>query len=366
LTVEGPVEEDLRIDVPLHGEMPAPDIFNEAVLDRLPLGVVVLDAEGYVLKYNRFEERMARRRRQDVLSRHFFRDVAVCTDVPTIAGEFARKIDSNALAAEVEHSFALPFLPEPRLVRLLMQSFVVRDDPYAVVLIEDITVRKKLERQREQLLSLLVHDLRNPLMAIVAYADMLRGHPHEKEVASMIRAIEDSAERMAVRLEGTLAEYRGEVRAKQPVNFHALVLSAINNVLPEAQRRGVALFYRGEVHRAEFPAEAVPIHGYVDQLDSIAQNLLDNAVKYAASRVEVDLGPRDGHLVFEVRDDGAGIREEYRRRVFEQGFQVPGSLPGTGLGLYSVAQAVDNHDGAVEVDDAPGGGTVLRVVLPAD
>jgi signal transduction histidine kinase len=82
--------------------------------------------------------------------------------------------------------------------------------------------------------------------------------------------------------------------------------------------------------------------------------------------VEVDLGPRDGHLVFEVRDDGAGIREEYRRRVFEQGFQVPGSLPGTGLGLYSVAQAAANHDGAVEIDDAPGGGTVLRVVLPAD
>ena len=49
----------------------------------------------------------------------------------------------DALAAEVEHSFALPFLPEPRLVRILLQSFAVRDDPYAVVLIEDITVRKK-------------------------------------------------------------------------------------------------------------------------------------------------------------------------------------------------------------------------------
>jgi signal transduction histidine kinase len=301
-----------------------------------------------------------------VIGRHFFRDVAVCTDVPSIAGEFARKIDSNALAAEVEHSFALPFLPEPRLVRLLLQSFAVRDAPYAVVLIEDITVRKKLERQREQLLSVLVHDLRNPLMAIVAYADMLRGHPHEKEVASMIRAIEDSAERMSERLEGTLAEYRGEVRAKQPVNVHALALSAINNALPEAKRRGLTVFYRGEVHRAEFPAEAVPILGHVDQLDSIAQNLLDNAVKYAAGRVEVDLKAEDGRVVFEVRDDGPGIPAEHRRRVFEEGFQVPGSLPGTGLGLYSAAQAAANHGGEVTVAERPGGGAVLRVSLPAE
>lgn len=352
------------IDGPGRLEIPAPEIFDETVLDRLPLGVVVLDAEGYVLKFNRFEERASRRRRREVLGRHFFRDVARCTDVPAIAGEFARRVDANALAAEVEHAFPLPFLPEPRHVRLLLQSFELRGDPYAVILIEDITTRKKLEEQRERLLSVLVHDLKNPLGAILGYTEMLRGRPHADEVSSMLTAIEDSAERMAERLEGTLAEYRGERREQRPVNFHALVLSALNDLLPEARRRGVTLHYRGEVTRAEFPAEAVPVTGVVDQLAAVPQNLLDNAVKYAAGRVEVELERRGDRVELEVRDDGPGVPEEERRHIFEEGYQSPHSRPGSGVGLYSVARAVRGHGGDVSVADAPAGGALFRVVLP--
>lgn len=350
-------------------ELAAGDIFNESVLDALPLGIIVLDRHGYVVKYNYFEEELARRDRRDVIGRHFFEDVAVCTNVPEVAGQFREHVDSNTLATELDFAFELPFQPQPRDVRLRLRSFALHERIFAVIVVEDISLPKELERQRQRLIDVMVHDLRNPLQGILGYASLLKaagGGMEQEKISQAAETIEQSALRMDELLRGTLAEMRGERRVWQPVNLHALVLSTLGNLLPAARGRDVAFEYGGEVFfNPQFPDRAVKVRGAVDQLASLVQNLVSNAVKYTDSRVRVDLVESGGQVRLEVEDDGRGIAAEDQERIFDQGYQAAGSLPGAGIGLFSVKRAAENHGGQVSVRSSPGAGSLFAVTLPS-
>lgn len=350
-------------------ELKATDIFNETLVDRLPVGVVVLDHLGFVVKYNRYEEALARRRRQDVIGRSFFEDVARCTDHPPVAGVFRSGIKAGELAAEVETSFDLPFHPKPRDVRILMQSFRLGGQIFGVLLIEDITLRKELEREREKLFALLMHDLKNPLQGILGYVSLLQvgalGEIERQDQKDALTAIETSSLRLRDLLVSSLDEMSGRTPKKNLVNLHALVLSAIGNALPETRKRGLQLHYRGELfERAEFPNEAFPVHGRVEQLARVVDNLIGNALKYAKSRIDLDLVTKGQFHHFTVADDGRGIAPEHHEKVFESGYQVPGSLPGHGLGLAGARDITLAHGGYLELESTPGSGALFRVVLP--
>lgn len=353
-------------------EIGAEDFFNEAVLDALPVGVIVVDRFGFVVKYNRFEEQLARRRREDVIGRHFFDDVAKCTNVPEIRRNFDEHIESNTLATELDFRFDLPFLPQPREVRLRLRSFDVSGCPFGVLVVEDISLPKELERQRQRLLDVMVHDLRNPLQGILGYASLLRelrGEMTEEKVALAIETIEEGAQSMEKLLRGTLAEMRGERRNWQAVNLHALVLSTLGNMLPIARSRGIALVYGEQsFHSPQFPERAVQVEGAVEQLASLVQNLIANAVKYSQCAVHVALREEPGEprkVFLEVVDDGCGIAPDEQSRIFEEGYQATDSLPGAGIGLFSVRRAVETHGGRIDVRSRLGEGSVFVVELPA-
>ncbi|MEM7354809.1 MAG: ATP-binding protein [Acidobacteriota bacterium] len=339
------------------------------MLDELPVGVVVLDRHGYVVKYNRFEEQLARRSRQQVIGRHFFKDVAVCTDRPELGGLFEEHIESNTLAAELDFTFELPFLPQPRDARLRLRSFDIEGNRFGILVVEDITFAKELERQRQRLIDIMVHDLRNPLQGILGYAGLLSMADDlpEEQVRQALESIGESAIAMERLLSGTLAEMHGEHRAWQPVNLHALVLSTLGNLLPVVQSREINLVYGGAPFLTpRFPAQAVVARGLVEQLASLVQNLIANAVKYASGEVRVDLREELGAVVLRVADDGSGIAPEDQLRIFEQGYQAADSLPGAGIGLYSVQRAVDAHGGEVTVRSAVGEGSTFTVTLPQE
>ena len=99
-------------------------------------------------------------------------------------------------------------------------------------------------------------------------------------------------------------------------------------------------------------------------------NLVDNAIKYApeGTTVLVRAGKGLGTAFVEVRDEGAGISEAHRERIFERFYRVDSGrsreLGGTGLGLALVKWTAEAHAGRVELDTAEGGGSTFRIVLP--
>ena len=97
-------------------------------------------------------------------------------------------------------------------------------------------------------------------------------------------------------------------------------------------------------------------------------NLIDNAGKWARARVLVDLAQDGGMLHFTIDDDGPGLPEAERARIFERGVQLAdteGARAGAGLGLDIVRSLAETYGGSVHADDSPLGGLRMRLELPA-
>jgi signal transduction histidine kinase len=101
-----------------------------------------------------------------------------------------------------------------------------------------------------------------------------------------------------------------------------------------------------------------------DKLAQIVANLVENALKHGEGDIRVSVvASADGGAELIVDDEGAGIAEAIRPRIFTK-FWKHGRAGGSGLGLYIVGGLVDAHGGTVEVESSPAGGARLRVVFP--
>jgi signal transduction histidine kinase len=122
--------------------------------------------------------------------------------------------------------------------------------------------------------------------------------------------------------------------------------------------------------RARFPGltfdarlEPSVVQGLTDRLDRAVWNLLENAGKWSENGRPVDITVQGGELT--VRDHGPGISAEDKPHVFDRFYRATSArgMPGSGLGLAIVRDVATEHGGEVEVDDAPGGGTIVRLKL---
>ncbi len=102
-----------------------------------------------------------------------------------------------------------------------------------------------------------------------------------------------------------------------------------------------------------------------EDLDEILGNLMDNACKWANSRVALEASRIDTMLVFTLDDDGPGLARALRTVVLERGVRIDQAAPGSGLGLAIVRDLAELYGGSIALDDYPLGGLRIRVSLPA-
>jgi PAS domain S-box-containing protein len=231
-------------------------------------------------------------------------------------------------------------------------------------LLVEQTVSEELRRidgLKDDFLATVSHELRTPLTSIGGYAGLLsRQRPELGELVGPI--VRNSAEmlRMVESLLDFCRLQAGQVSLRiEPVAIARLVdesipAVAVSTDLPD---------YLNQID----PSLLVNSDG--DALRRILGNLLTNAARYAGSgaRVSITARPDDaGSILLSVADDGPGIAAEYRERLFERFFQVPGAATrrGTGIGLAIVKEYVKRLGGTVWCDETPGGGATFMVRLP--
>jgi signal transduction histidine kinase len=153
----------------------------------------------------------------------------------------------------------------------------------------------------------------------------------------------------------------------QRVDLVKLARAAVRreqDILPEESRHRLAVRHNGR--------SKVVVQGDEARLDQVLSNLLSNAVKYSpqGGQIVVKLEQSDGSVRLSVSDQGVGIPEAERESLFApfsrtESARVSG-VQGTGLGLYITRRIVEAHGGSVEIGDTTGGGTTVRVELPAE
>jgi signal transduction histidine kinase len=201
------------------------------------------------------------------------------------------------------------------------------------------------------------HELRSPLATIATGLELMQNGSADR---STVTALRGETSRLNKLVEGLILLARADERGLQPRR-------------EEVDLDEVAELERGRPADGAVAAEvrAVPVRVIGDrgQLARVVRNLVDNARRHARSRVLVTVG-RDGDTaVLEVSDDGPGVPPADRARVFERFVRLDDARAradgGSGLGLAIVAEVVAAHGGTVEVTDAPGGGALFRVRMPA-
>ncbi len=240
-----------------------------------------------------------------------------------------------------------------------------------VLLLEDVTAMRRLETVRRDFVANVSHELRTPVAVIRANAEtLMAGAKNDPVIAGkLIDGLHRNAERLARILADLLdlsrldaGQYRLEL---SDVAVQPLIEQSLTAVEPQAAQRNVT------VHVDVPPALAV--RADPKALDHILVNLIDNGVKYGRPDGQVWVCARpdeaDGQSVrIEVRDDGPGIADKHRARVFERFYRADPSRSraagGTGLGLSIVKHLVESMDGEVGVEPNAPQGSIFWLRLP--
>ncbi len=254
---------------------------------------------------------------------------------------------------------------------------------FFIVQASDITERKRLEDERERLLSeaqesnrlkdeflaTLSHELRTPLTAILGWAHLLRGGRLQGEgAARALETIERNARAQSQLIDDLLDVSRiitGKLRLElTPVGPDSFIDPALEAVRPAAEAKGVRL-------RKVIDTGVSALVGDSARLQQVVWNLLSNAVKFTprGGSVEVRLERVDSRVEIAVADTGAGIAAEFLPHVFERFRQADQTTSrrhgGLGLGLSIVRHLVELHGGSVRADSAgEGAGSTFTVTLP--
>lgn len=213
------------------------------------------------------------------------------------------------------------------------------------------------------------HELRTPLATVRGYGELFRmgGIPPEELPGAMAR-IEGEATRMGELVTDLLTLARlDEDRRPQwsEVDLHVLADEAAADLHAMDPARAIAFSV------PDAPAGAWLVRGDEPSLRQVLANLVGNVVAHTPTGSPVDLAVTRGagSVVLEVRDHGPGIDPAEAERVFQRFYRPDRSRTrssgGSGLGLAIVAAAVAAHGGTVRLEPTPGGGTTVRVELPA-
>jgi two-component system sensor histidine kinase TctE len=211
------------------------------------------------------------------------------------------------------------------------------------------------------------HQLRTPIAGLKTQTELAMRHTPPGEAQAMLRQLRSATERTTHLVNQLLSLARaeppgGRVHTPERVDLEALARNATTDWVPRALERNVDLGF-----------DADSEHAYVDGdpflLREMLNNLLDNAIRYTqpGGQVTVRVGCAKASPVLSVEDNGPGIPDTERNRVFERFYRVLGTgAEGCGLGLAIVREIAQSHGAEVQLTtSAAGRGTTARVVFPA-
>ena len=232
------------------------------------------------------------------------------------------------------------------------------------------------ELMRSNFVSDFSHEFRTPISSLCGFAQLLReGDLTAEERDEYLDIIVEESQRLAGLSERILALSKMEATEILPdegdVDVAEQLRRAVLMIEPKSAAKGV---------RVDLALDDCQVRGNADFLAQLWTNLLDNAVKFSPQSGTIGValygGRRDvegrpdarDEIVCWISDEGCGMDEETRRRLFEKFYQGDTShaSEGSGLGLALCKRIVDLHSGSIEVDSTLGKGTVFEVRLPVD
>jgi two-component system phosphate regulon sensor histidine kinase PhoR len=343
-----------------------------AVLAAVPEPLLLLNADRRVVRVNAAAEALFGERLVDRDLAGALRHPAVLAATDAVLRGEGQRVVEFELTNPIERHLSA------RIAPLSPQAHA---GAAVVLLLNDVTATKRSEQLRADFVANASHELRTPLASLIGFIETLRGPARDDRAAGerFLAIMAEQAARMQRLVDDLLSLSRIEMNEHRPPTG-ALDLGAVVRGVADALEQRAAS--RGMRIELVLPDDLPAVLGDADELTQVFQNLIDNAIKYGAPGTPIELaacrsarplpGARAGQraaVQLAVRDHGAGIEREHLPRLTERFYRVDAArsreLGGTGLGLAIVKHIVSHHRGTLEIDSAPGEGSVFTIHLPA-
>ncbi|APR82568.1 Osmosensitive K+ channel histidine kinase KdpD [Minicystis rosea] len=339
----------------------------EVVIENTPVGIILVeDSLGTRIAANREAERLFGR--QLVSEGGLEQYVEQVCDARGMPIPDAEKLVTRALHGEAVSGEERSLRVASGTVPVLVSAAPLRDErgrvAGAVVAFKDVSALKELERLRDEWMSIIAHDLRQPVNTIALQAGLLASELNDPAQKVRIEHIRSAANRLSHMITDLLDASRLDAH-QLPLRLETVdVVKLVRDVV---ERMGGALAERVHVEvRGEVPQSRVDALRF----EEILINLLSNAEKYAypGTGIELGIAVEAGGIVVSVTNQGDGISPEEMPELFKR-FQRTnqakrGKASGVGLGLYIARGLVEAHGGRIWAESVPGGRTTFSFTLP--
>ncbi len=345
--------------------------YNENILESMDSGILVLDLEGRVARWNRAMEALYGRRRGEVLGRPLD-EVLPEAFLDALRGSLVL----DDAREEIAHLYKLHLSTahgRSLMVNVAVAPFQLDTGERhgSILIFEDVTARARLEQQlqhAEKMASIgllaagVAHEVNTPLAGISSYTQLLREQVKPEDLRyPLLEKIEKQTYR-AVKIVNNLLNFARSGGAEwEPVDLNRVLLDVLSLLEHQLEKSRIRV-------RKELDPELPRVRGNENRLQQVFFNLMLNARDAMPSGGWLSLLTRaDGGdtVVVEIKDTGVGIKREDIKRIYDPFFTTKGIGRGTGLGLSVSYGIVQEHGGAIFVDSAPGSGTTFQVALPA-
>jgi len=345
---------------------------QEAIFDSATDGMVVLNPSGSIESLNPAAAEMYGYEPAELIRRDIGTLFEIAPDRGRIETFLKRLGDGqDRPAGPVQEFIAARKNGETFPIEASVSAVPLAGKTLFLAVVRDVSERKQIEQMKSEFVSTVSHELRTPLTSIAGSLGLVAGGAAGELPERALRLIEiakSNCNRL-VRLINDILDIEkiesGKMRFEfKPVTLGGFLEQAVQANRPYAAGHGVAIVL------APVPADAV-VTADEDRLMQVMANLFSNAAKFSpqGETVHVSVQALDRRYRISVADNGPGIGEEFRGRIFAKFAQADSSITrqkgGTGLGLSIVRDIVSRMRGSISFDSEPGHGATFHVDLPA-
>ena len=223
-----------------------------------------------------------------------------------------------------------------------------------VIILRNISKEIKNQKLRREFSANVTHELKTPLTSILASAEMIHNNMiAPQDFPHFFGKIENEAQHLLNMINDILKLSfmdENQIIQKSEVDLKNIIENVVNRLNILAEQNNIKM----ESHLEDFK-----INGNAELLENLFYNLIDNAIRYNQKNglVNIQLFEKENAIIFEVKDNGAGIPQDLQNRIFERFFRIEKTKGGTGLGLAIVKAIAERHSAQIFVESNENGST---------